>query len=80
MTSTSNAQNIEKLNGNNFHTWKRKIEFFLHEKDLWEITSRELLPPKVEFGEIVFKGGTFEYPFVHEEGQIGLWNNSLKCC
>jgi hypothetical protein len=37
------------------------IEFLLHEKDLWEITSKELLPQEVEFGEIVPKGGTLEY-------------------
>jgi hypothetical protein len=28
---------------------------------LWEIISRELLPPKVEFGEITFEGCTFEH-------------------
>ncbi len=38
-----------------------KMGFLLHEKDLWEITSRKLLPPKVEFGEIVPKRGIFEY-------------------
>ncbi len=37
------------------------MEFLLHEKDLWKITSRELLPPKVEFGEIVPKGSTLEH-------------------
>jgi hypothetical protein len=34
MTFTFDVQSIEKLNGNNFHTWKMKMEFFLHEKDL----------------------------------------------
>jgi hypothetical protein len=38
-----------------------KMKFLLHEKDLWEITSGELLPPKVEFGEITFEGCTFEH-------------------
>jgi hypothetical protein len=38
MASTSNAQNIEKSNSNNFHTWKMKMKFLLHEKDLCEIT------------------------------------------
>ncbi len=37
------------------------MEFLLHEKDLWEITLRDLLHPKVEFGKIVPKGGTFEH-------------------
>jgi len=31
------------------------MEFLLHEKDLWEITSEVLLPPKVEFGELFLK-------------------------
>ncbi len=33
-----------------------KMEFLLHEKDLWEITSRELLLLQIEFGDIVFEG------------------------
>jgi hypothetical protein len=37
MASTFNVQNIEILNGNNFYSWKMKMEFLLHEKDLWEI-------------------------------------------
>jgi hypothetical protein len=37
MAFTSNDQNIEKLNGNHFHTWKMKIKFVLHHKHLWEI-------------------------------------------
>ncbi len=32
------------------------MEFLLHEKNLWDITLGELLPPKVEFGEIVLEG------------------------
>jgi len=53
MASTFDAQSIEKLYGNNFHMWKMKMEVLMHEKDLQEITSRELLPPDIEFGEIV---------------------------
>ncbi len=37
------------------------MEFLMHEKDLWQITSRKLLPPKVEFGGIIPEGGTFEH-------------------
>jgi hypothetical protein len=37
-----------------------KMEFLLHEKDLWDITLGKLLPPKVEFGEIVLEGSIFE--------------------
>jgi hypothetical protein len=61
MVSTSDARSIENLNGNNFHTWKMKMEFLLHEKDLWDITSRKLLSLEVEFGDIVFEGGTLEH-------------------
>jgi hypothetical protein len=50
MASIFEARSIEKLNDNNFHTWKMKMEFLLHEKDLWDITLGELLPPKVDFG------------------------------
>jgi hypothetical protein len=31
------------------------MKIFLHENDLWEITSRELLPSKIELGKIVLK-------------------------
>jgi hypothetical protein len=62
MVSTFNVQNIEKLNGNNLHTWKMKMEFFLHEKDLWEIIgTKKNLPPKVEFFKKILEGGTFEH-------------------
>jgi hypothetical protein len=38
-----------------------KMEFCLHEKDLWEITLANLLPPKVEFGKIVLDGNILEH-------------------
>ncbi len=37
------------------------MEFLLHGKDLWEIALGKLLHPKVEFGEIVPKGGALEH-------------------
>jgi hypothetical protein len=37
------------------------MELLLHEKDLWEITSRELLLRKVEFGKIIPKGGILKH-------------------
>jgi hypothetical protein len=61
IASTSNAQCIEKLDDNNFHTWKMKTKFPLHEKDLWEITLEKLLSPKVEFEKIFFQGNTLEH-------------------
>ncbi len=51
---------LKMLKGNNFYTWMMKMEFLLHEKDLWEITSRELLLLKIEFGEIVLEKDIFE--------------------
>ncbi len=67
MASTSNGQNIEKLNSNSFHTWKMKMEFLVHEKDLCEITLGKLLPQEVEFGEIVPKGGVVEHRLFMEK-------------
>jgi hypothetical protein len=61
MAPTYNAQSIEKLNGNNFHTWKMKMELLLHKLFLWEITSSKLLPLEVDFGEIIPKGGTIKH-------------------
>ncbi len=52
---------IEKLHGNNFHTGKMRMELFLHEKDLWKITLKELLLLKIEFWKIVLKKGIFEH-------------------
>jgi hypothetical protein len=40
---------------------KMKMGFFLHLKDLWEITLGELLSPRIEFGEIVPKGGIHDH-------------------
>ncbi len=51
---------LKKLKGNNFHTWMMKMEFLLHKKDLWEITSRELLLLRIEFGDIVLEGDILE--------------------
>ncbi len=38
-----------------------KMIFFLDENDLWEISSRELLPSKIELGKIVFKWNSHEH-------------------
>jgi hypothetical protein len=37
------------------------MEFFLHEKDLWDITSRKLLPLEVEFRDIFFEGNILKH-------------------
>jgi hypothetical protein len=60
MTSILMLEILKMLKGNNFYTWMMKMEFLLHEKDLWEITSRELLLLKIEFGEIVLEKDIFE--------------------
>ncbi len=52
---------ILKLYDNNFHTWKMKMEFFLHEKDLWKITLKNLLILKIELEKIVLKKGILEH-------------------
>lgn len=64
------VQSIEKLNGNNFRTWKMKMEFFLHEKDLWEIISEELSPSKIEFEEMFFKENIHEFIFFMEKDKL----------
>jgi len=38
-----------------------KMEFLLHQKDLWEIALRKLLPPEVELRKIVLEGNIFEH-------------------
>jgi transposase InsO family protein len=42
MSAFSNSDNnraIEKLNGDNFHIWKFKMQMVLEEKDLWDIVT-----------------------------------------
>lgn len=45
---------IEKLNGDNFHTWKFKMEMVLQEKDLWDIVTGDEERPKESAEAIVF--------------------------
>jgi hypothetical protein len=37
------------------------MEFLLHEKDLWDITPRKLLPLEVEFRDIVLEGSILKH-------------------
>ncbi len=46
------------------------MEFFLHEKDLWDITLGELLPPKVEIGEIFLEGNIFEHHLFFKKDKL----------
>ena len=43
---TDGLRAIEKLNGDNFHTWKFKMEMVLQEKDLWDIVTGDEARPK----------------------------------
>lgn len=46
------------------------MEFFLHEKDLWEIISEELSPSKIEFEEMFFKENIHEFIFFMEKDKL----------
>ena len=35
----STTARISKFQGNNFHTWKFKMQMVMEERDLWEVTS-----------------------------------------
>ena len=37
---------IEKLNNNNYHTWKFWVKMLLIERDLWEIVNRSEQAPE----------------------------------
>jgi len=79
MASTSNAQNIEKLNNNSFHTWKMKMEFLLHEKDLCKITLGDYCHQKLNLKRLFLKEVLLNIVCSWRK-QIGLWNNFSKCC
>jgi hypothetical protein len=53
-----------------FTLGKMKMEFFLHVKDLWEITLGELLPPRIKFGEIVPKGGIHDHQMCMKKDKL----------
>ena len=38
---------MEKFNGSNFELWKLKMEDFLEDRDLWEVTSLDVRPAKI---------------------------------
>src|SRR4051794_21283689 len=48
--SSSNIT-IEKLDGNNFHTWKLKMKMILIREDLWEIVNGETESPASSSGK-----------------------------
>jgi hypothetical protein len=51
---------------------KMKMEFFLHVKDLWEITLGEFLPLRIKFGENVPKKG-------FQDHQMCMKKEKLAC-
>ena len=38
MATDDNALKVEKLNGENYHSWKFQMKMYLIGKDLWDIT------------------------------------------
>ncbi len=44
--------------------------FFVHEKDLWEITLRELLAPQIKFGKLILKRGTHEHHLLMKKNKL----------
>jgi hypothetical protein len=73
MASTFDVWCIEKLNENSFHMWKMNMEFFLHEKDLWEIIWEKLLSWEIEFGEIVLEGRIYEHHMFMKKNKLACW-------
>src|SRR5579871_2234528 len=43
--SSTNSQTIEKLNRNNYSTWKIMIKMILINKELWSIVNKEKVRP-----------------------------------
>ena len=43
--SSQNSQQIEKLNRNNYSTWKIMIKMILIDKELWSIVNEEIVKP-----------------------------------
>ena len=39
MATDDNASKVEKLNGENYHSWKYQMKMYLIGKDLWDITT-----------------------------------------
>jgi hypothetical protein len=72
------ASTFDKLIGNNFHTWKMKMEFLLHDKDLWEIISRKLLPSKTEFEKIIPEGSVHKHRMFMQNFTILRWKKTFQ--
>jgi hypothetical protein len=59
------------------------MDFSLHEKDLWVTTLGELLPPEVEFRNIVPKRGIIEHHLFMKKDKLVHGTISLNvdfCC
>ncbi len=46
------------------------MKFLLHEKDLWDTILGELLPSKVEFGEIIPERSNFEHHLFFKKDKL----------
>jgi hypothetical protein len=56
-----------------FTLGKMKMEFFLHVKDLWEITLGNLLPPRIKFGKIVPTRGIYDHQMCMKKKKLACW-------
>ena len=46
-SSSYEKMEVEKFNGSNFELWKLKMEDFLEDHDLWEVTSLDVRPATI---------------------------------
>ncbi len=46
------------------------MNFFVHEKDLWEITLRKLLAPQTKFGKVILERGTHKHHFLMKKNKL----------
>ena len=49
MTTNNNSYEVDPLNGDNYITWRRHLEWILDDLELWEITNgTETMPEPVD--------------------------------
>ena len=49
MVTSNNSYKVDPLNGDNYITWNRRLEWILDDLDLWDITNgTEMMPEPVD--------------------------------
>ena len=49
MATSNNSYKVDPLNGDNYITWNRRLEWILDDLDLWDITNgTEMMPEPVD--------------------------------